>query len=126
MCSDCLARGRYFGVWRQRMATRKDRLQDGYVTPQATISKKELIENDLFIDDFYDDWEDYRDGFRDWFGDFKKIKNVKDKWWDKRCLKRVQMNRKQELFLKRRNARALAAKNRLNWGFGHAASHLTQ
>ncbi len=56
------------------MATQKDRRQNGYITPRATVSKNGLIENDLFITPFYDDWEDYRDGFREWFRDFKKIK----------------------------------------------------
>ena len=91
------------------MVTRKDRCHDGYVTPHATISKNDLIENDLFIDDFYDDWSDYRDGFRDWFRDFKKIKNVKDKWWNELCWKRIRMNKKQELLLQRRKARTAKA-----------------
>jgi len=87
------------------MVTRKDRRHSGYVTPQATISKKELIKNNLFIDDFYDDWQDYRDGFRDWFRDFKKIKNIKDKKWSPRVEKRIRMNKKQKKLLLRRKAR---------------------
>jgi len=87
------------------MVTRKDRRHSGYVTPQATISKKDLIENDLFIDDFYDDWEDYRDGLRDWFRDFKKIKRVKDKHWNHLFDKRIRMNMKQQKLLRRRKAR---------------------
>ncbi len=89
------------------MVTKKDRRHSGYVTPQATISKEELIKNDLFIDDFYDDWEDYRDGFRDWFRDFKKIKNIKDKKWSPCIEKRIQMNKKQKKLLLRRKARRL-------------------
>jgi hypothetical protein len=87
------------------MVTRKDRRQNGYVTPRATISQKELIENGLFIDDFYDDWEDYRDGFREWFRDFKKIKNIKDNKWSSLIGKRIRMNKKQEKLLLRRKAR---------------------
>ncbi len=84
------------------MVTKKDRRHSGYVSPQATISQKELIENDLFIDEFYDDWENYRDGFRDWFGDFKKIKNIKGNKWSSCIEKRIQMNKKQEKLLLRR------------------------
>ena len=87
------------------MVTRKDRRQSGRRTPQATISQKDLIENNLFIDVFYDDWEDYRDGFRDWFRDFKKIKNVKDKHWCHLFEKRIQMNKKQKKLLQRRKTR---------------------
>lgn len=88
------------------MVTRKDRRHSGYVTPRAMISKKDLIGNDLFIDDFYDDWEDYRDGFRDWFRDLKKIKHVKDKEWNHLFEKRICMNQKQKLLLQRRKAKA--------------------
>lgn len=87
------------------MVTKKDRRHSGYVTPRAEISKKDLIENDLFIDEFYDDWENYRDGFRDWFRDFKKIKKVKDKQRSHLFKKRTQMNKKQQKLLQRRKAR---------------------
>lgn len=90
------------------MVTQKDRRKSGYYTPWAAISKKSLIENDLFIDSFYDDWDNYRDGFRDWFRDFKKIKkvdigyrNFNDKLYDKR----LRMNMKQKRLLQIRKAR---------------------
>ena len=90
------------------MATKKDRRHSGYITPRATISRKEQIENDLFIDDFYDEWTNYRDGMREWFRDFKKIKTL-----DIRCRKfnsclfekRMQMNKKQKRLLRIRKAR---------------------
>lgn len=87
------------------MVTKKDRRHSGRVTPQATVSKKALIENDLFIGTFYDDWQDYRDGFRDWFRDFKKIKNVKNRTWSGLFEKRIRMNIKQKRLLQRRKAR---------------------
>ncbi len=86
------------------MVTKKDRRHSGYVSPPATVSKRELIENDLFIDDFYDDWRDYRDGFRDWFRDFKKIKNIKGRKWGHSVEKRIRMNKKQKKLLRRRKA----------------------
>ena len=58
------------------MVSKKDRKKSGYVTPRLTISKKELIENDLFVNPHYSDWDDIRDGFRDWYSDFKTIKNI--------------------------------------------------
>lgn len=87
------------------MVTRKDRRHSGRVTPQATISQKGLLENDLFIDVLYDEWTNYRDGFRDWFRDFKKIKNVKDKHWSHLFEKRIRMNKNQKRLLQRRKAR---------------------
>ena len=77
------------------------------------LSKKEMLENDLFLEDFYDDWEDYRDGMRDKFGDFKKIKSVHPRY--KRhnpelYKKRLERNRKQRKLLSIRKAR----KNMLN------------
>lgn len=90
------------------MVTRKDRRKSGYITPRATISKKDLMKYDLdvFIIPFYDDWCDYRDSFRDWFRDFKKIKKIHRQ--ERRCFneklveKRIQMNKKQKKFLIRR------------------------
>ena len=41
------------------MVSKKDRCRGGYVTPAATVSRKELLENDLFLQPFYDDWNDY-------------------------------------------------------------------
>lgn len=89
------------------MVTKKDKRRSGYVTPAATISKKELLKNDLFIEPFYDDWEDYRDGMRDWFRDFKQIKTgCQVKWWSPELAeKRMQMNQKQKKLLQRRKAR---------------------
>ena len=90
------------------MVTKKDRRHTGYVTPQATVSKKDLEKFDLFISPFYDDWEDYRDGFRDWFRDFKLIKrihgNLRCRVYPELVEKRLRMNLKQKMLLKRRNA----------------------
>ena len=58
------------------MVSRKDKRKSGYVTPRATVSKKNLMRFDLFIEPYYDDWLDWRDGMRDWFRDFKKIKKL--------------------------------------------------
>ena len=90
------------------MVTQKDRRRNGYSTPLATVSKKALIENDLFINTFYDDWDDYRDGFRDWFRDFKKIKKIGygyKKFNEQLYNKRMHMNRKQRKLLKIRTAK---------------------
>jgi len=88
--------------------TQKLRRRSGYVTPRATVSKKDLLKNDLFINPFYDEWKNHRDGFRDWFGDFKKIKKLHRRHWifnDELYEKRNQMNSKQEKLLKRRKVR---------------------
>jgi hypothetical protein len=88
---------------------KKDRRHSGYINPISTISKKDLIRFDLFIDDFYDDWQNYRDGFRDWYSDFKMIKNVKGKmnrYNSSMIDKRLQMNKKQERLIKIRRARS--------------------
>ena len=77
------------------------------------ISKRDLIDNDLFITPFYDDWQDYRDGFRDWFRDYKKIKNVKGEQWSKVFEKRIQMNKKQKKLLQRRKAKRSLLQKRL-------------
>lgn len=90
------------------MVTSKDRRKNGYCTPLATVSKKGIIENDLFINPFYDDWDDYRDGFRDWFRDFKKIKKIDcsyGKYYDEIYYKRMRMNKKQKRLLRIRKAR---------------------
>ena len=90
------------------MITKKDRRHSGYVTPLATISKKDLIENDLHIDDFYNEWGNYRDGMRDWFRDFKKIKQVCERHaraYDSLYQKRIRMNRKQKRLLQIRKAK---------------------
>ena len=55
---------------------RRWKRKSGYITPDLTISKKDLIKNDLFVNPFYDDWIDWRDGMRDWYSDFKKIKET--------------------------------------------------
>ena len=82
--------------------------KSGYVTPNLTISKKDLVKYNLFVNPFYDDWIDYRDGLRDWYSDFKKIKKVNlGVTWYREDLykKRVKMNQKQKKLLKRRQAR---------------------
>ena len=92
------------------MVSKKDRRHSGWVTPRMVISKKEMIENDLFLEDFYDDWKDYRDGMRDWFSDFKLIKNIhRKKPFDKLLEKRVRMNKKQEKLLVRRKKKKSSA-----------------
>lgn len=87
------------------MVTGRDRKHSGYVTPRATMHKKDLIDNGLFLNPQYDDWLDYRDGFRDWFRDFKKIRIIKDKQWSTMLEKRIRMNQKQDKLLRRRRAR---------------------
>ena len=90
------------------MVTKKDRRHSGYVTPWATISRKHLIENDLFIDDYYNEWGNYRDGMREWFRDFKKIKKACKGYvesYGPLYLKRIRMNRKQKKLLLIRKAR---------------------
>jgi len=89
------------------MVSKKDRCRGGYVTPAATVSRKELLENDLFLQPFYDDWNDYRDGMRDWFRDFKLIKRgYRAKWWcEELVYKRILRNQKQKKLLRRRKAR---------------------
>lgn len=69
------------------------------------IPAKQLSEYDLFIAEEYDDWSNYRDGMRDWFGDNKLIKDTSNKFTFSHNEKRKQMNRKQELLLKRRKAK---------------------
>jgi len=81
--------------------------KSGYVTPDLTISMKDLIKYDLFVIPIYDDWCDYRDSMRDCYSDSKKIK--------KRDLKIIshiedlhekiiKSNKKQKKLLKRRKA----------------------
>ena len=38
------------------MVQKRWKRKSGYVTPNLTIPKKELIKNDLFVNQFYDDW----------------------------------------------------------------------
>lgn len=98
------------------MVTKKDRRKSGYITPDLTISKKDLIKYDLFVDPFYDDWRDYRDGFRDFISDFKKIKRTcrtRGKYLCEEVLKkRIRMNLKQKKLLKRRQAKKIMGKLR--------------
>lgn len=88
----------------------------GYVTPEPTVSKKDLIKYDLFVDPFYDDWCNYRDGFRDFISDFKKIKNIhraRGKYLCEEVIeKRIRMNLKQKKLLKRRQAKQIMEKLR--------------
>lgn len=90
------------------MVTKKDRRKSGYVTPNATIPKKELVKYDLFINPFYDEWCNYRDCFRDWFSDFKTIKKINRSilfFNEELYEKRIKMNLKQKKLLKRRRCR---------------------
>jgi len=88
---------------------RRWKRKSGYVTPDLTISKQDLIKYDLFINPFYDDWVDFRDGFRDFTSDFKKIKKFHQSRGKHLCReiiqKRIRMNKKQKKLLKRRKAR---------------------
>ncbi len=90
--------------------------KSGYITPDLTVSKKDLIKHDLFINAFYDDWMDYRDGFRDFLSDFKKIKKIRryrGKYLCKEVIdKRIKMNLKQKKLLKRRQAKKFMEKLR--------------
>ena len=91
------------------MISKRVRRKSGYVTPNLTVSKKELIQYDLFVTPIYDDWCDWRDGTRDWFRDFKLIKKIpwrtsgsyNKEIWEKR----MKMNQKQKRLLKRRKNR---------------------
>ena len=92
------------------MVRTKARRKSGYITPQLTISKKELVIQNLFLNEFYDDWEDWRDGFRDWYKDFKTIKNItveKKKVYGEKYDKRMRMNEKQKNLLCRRKLRKM-------------------
>ncbi len=87
------------------MARKRWKRKSGYVTPGLVVSKKDLIEFDLFINQQYDDWEDWRDGVRDWFRDFKKIKKIHRgfKCFNKELFnKRIKMNKKQKKLIKRK------------------------
>ncbi len=84
--------------------------KSGYVAPSLAISRKELVENNLYLNYFYDDWEDWRDGMRDWYTDFKTIKKIdiaKRKIYGERYEKRIRMNQKQQKLLKIRKERKL-------------------
>jgi hypothetical protein len=90
------------------MKTSKDRRHSGRYTPTTNISRKELIANNIEIQNEYDDWNNYRDGFRDWYRDGKMIKSTKRQYhhiFSDYDSKREKLNRKQELLLKRRRAR---------------------
>ncbi|MGV8168939.1 MAG: hypothetical protein ACP5N3_02685 [Candidatus Nanoarchaeia archaeon] len=91
------------------MVSKKDRRKNGYVTPGLTVSKKELIEQNLFVNSVYDDWEDYRDSQRDLFRDYKIIKSIgKPRHYSFDPFeKRILMNNKQKKLLARRKARKL-------------------
>jgi len=90
--------------------------KSGYTTPDLTISRKDLIKFDLFVNPFYDDWWDYRDGFRDFISDFKKIKKIhkaRGKHISEEIInKRIRMNLKQKRLLKRRQAKKIMEKLR--------------
>tara|TARA_Y100000310_G_C20543486_1_gene744462 strand:- start:95 stop:385 length:291 start_codon:yes stop_codon:yes gene_type:complete len=91
------------------MARKKWKRKSGHVSEELVISKKQMVEYDLFLDTFYDDWEDWRDGSRDWFRDFKTIKKINLRrydYLDENILnKRLSMNQKQKRLLKRRKSR---------------------
>ena len=96
------------------MVSKKDRRHSGYISPENTVSKKDLIEYNLFIDDFYDDWVNYRDGFRDWYRDSKTIKNVRKRSnsnFQEPLDKRIRMNKKQEKLILRRKLRKYHIRN---------------
>ena len=84
------------------MARKRCAKKSGYVTPDLTISKKDLISENLFVNEEYNDWEDYRDGLRDWFSDFKLIKKVPSNKYSSFVSKRLLMNKKQKFILRRR------------------------
>ena len=86
------------------MVRKRWKRKSGYVSPKAEISKKELLEEDLFIRNIYDDWLDWRDGFRDWFRDYKLIKKI-PLIRNSRYKKRGEMNCKQKKLAKIRKAR---------------------
>ena len=89
----------------------KDRRHSGWVTPGSTLNvkKEEMIKECLEPKIFYDDWQDYRDGQRDYISDYKKIKDgIKYRYWkyqDDQYKERMQMNNKQKMLIKRREAR---------------------
>lgn len=88
------------------MAKKRRARKSGYVTPFLTVSKKNLMSEDLFVNRFYDDWEDYRDGFRDWYKDFKQIKKIHPRIGsEERVNIRISMNKKQKILTKRRKKR---------------------
>lgn len=90
------------------MISKKDRRKSGYVTPNLTVSQKDLVKYNLFVNPFYSDWDDHRDGFRDWYGDYKLIKNIPFKSWRFELWeKRKHMNKKQKKLLKIRKARKI-------------------
>lgn len=86
------------------MKTQKDRRKNGYITPRASISPKDIEKYDWFINKEYSDCDDYRDGFRDWYGDNKHIK----KTVFRNCIlggiteTRTKMNLKQKKLVQRR------------------------
>lgn len=88
------------------MVRKKWKRKSGYTIPSLTISKRDLLENNLSLNPSYDDWSDWRDGFRDWFSDFKTIKKInfhKAKHLDDKLVqKRITMNQKQKRLLNRR------------------------
>ena len=59
------------------MISRKTRRHSGRVSPDLTVPKKELVKNDLFVDDHYDEWANFRDGQREFYKDNSKIKKIK-------------------------------------------------
>jgi len=90
------------------MVRKRWKRKSGYVTPQPTISFKEMVEESFFINPIYDDWIDYRDGFRDWFSDFKLIKRIHSQrniYHPELVDKRIQMNKTQKKLIQRRKAR---------------------
>ena len=103
-----------FGGIRMRKRWKR---KSGYLTPDLTISKKDLFKYDLFVNPYYDDWVDWRDGFRDYINDYKKIKRIhktKGKYLSEDVIKkRILMNMKQKRLLKRRKARK---SGRGTWG----------
>jgi len=90
------------------MARKRWKRKSGYVTPKLTIKRKQLEQNNLFLNPSYNDWEDWRDSQRDLFRDFKLIKNFNEKeypFYSKEIIKkRLRMNLKQiKLKIRRKN-----------------------
>lgn len=86
------------------MKNNKIRKNSGYYTPQLVISKKQLIQEHLFVNPVYNEWLNYRDGFRNWFRDnklIKKIERLRFRYFDF-FEKTIIMNKKQKKLLNRR------------------------
>jgi len=98
------------------MVRKRWKRKSGYVTPQPTISFKEIIQEGFFLNPFYDDWSDWRDGARNWYQDFKLIKRIyhqKNIYHQELIDKRIRMNQKQKRLIQRRKARKEKLKTKI-------------